>query len=449
MSLEALTSLLNGEQGDDVQDPDVLVHALNERFAERGLAYPVPYGDDTDPPRAAALTVDDARLEIELGKAVRRLLRESAFIEPDELADFVARELRRTGLEDAAILVIDYEQGVLIPFVPHGDVVPMDVDGTMAGRAFQTERPMTAERDDGGWNIWLPLLDGAERLGVLQLRAPFLSDRLVERAEEIASAVAELLVSKTQYGDNLVLTRRRQTMTLSGELRWPLLPPLTFASERVGIACVLEPTYDVAGDAFDYAINEGCLHFAIFDAMGHGLEATQMADLALGAYRYSRRLRMDLTATYLTMDDVIAAQFGGSRFVTAQLATLDCDRGSLRWLSAGHPYPLVLRGGRRAWELKTEPCLPLGLGFEPAPETEISLEPGDRLLFFTDGIVEARSPGGERFGQERLIDLTIRALADQQTLAETVRRLVRSVRLHRDGPLQDDATLLFVTWDPQ
>ena len=90
----------------------------------------------------------------------------------------------------------------------------------------------------------------------------------------------------------------------------------------------------------------------------------------------------------------------------------------------------------------------MGLGFDPVSVGEVSLEPGDHLLFFTDGVVEAHSPGGDRFGEERLVDLAIRALADHQTVAETARRLVRSVRLHRDGPLEDDATLLLVKWDP-
>ncbi|MEA2685445.1 MAG: hypothetical protein QOE93_640 [Actinomycetota bacterium] len=79
---------------------------------------------------------------------------------------------------------------------------------------------------------------------------------------------------------------------------------------------------------------------------------------------------------------------------------------------------------------------------------EVALEPNDALLFFTDGIVEAGSPGGERFGAERLVDLTRRALADNQTLSETVRRLVRAVRTHREGPLADDATVLCVGWHP-
>ncbi len=100
-------------------------------------------------------------------------------------------------------------------------------------------------------------------------------------------------------------------------------------------------------------------------------------------------------------------------------------------------------------ELRSDPALPFGLGGAAPQAMEVGLEPDDALLFFTDGIVEAGSPGGERFGAERLVDLTRRALADHQTLSETVRRLVRAVRAHRDGPLADDATILCVGWHPK
>ena len=131
------------------------------------------------------------------------------------------------------------------------------------------------------------------------------------------------------------------------------------------------------------------------------------------------------------------------------MATLDTGNGTLRWINAGHPHPLLLRQGRVASELVSEPSLPLGLEDVPLPVAEASLEPGDRLLFFTDGVVEARAATGERFGQDRLIDVTRRALADEQTLAETVRRLVRSVRAHHGGAIEDDATILLVEWHPE
>ncbi len=187
----------------------------------------------------------------------------------------------------------------------------------------------------------------------------------------------------------------------------------------------------------------------IVDAMGHGLEASRMANLAVAAYRHCRRRQLDFESTFREIDQALAGEFGADRFVTGQLATLDSRSGTLRWLNAGHPHPLLLRQGRVNSELTSEPSLPLGLGEVPLAAAEVSLEPGDRLLFFTDGVVEAPSVGGERFGQDRLADLTRRTLTDEQTLSETVRRLVRAVRLHHEGALDDDATILLVEWHPE
>ena len=369
---------------------------------------------------------------------------------PDQLPWIVAEEARRAGIDEIGILLVDLEQTVLIPLEPAPpELPPQDIDATLAGRCYQSEQPLTSSAAAGdGIALWLPLIDGSERLGVLYLRLPAASEKLVERAGVLAGMVAELVVSKTQYGDGLVLARRRRTMTLAAELRWSLLPPLTYSTARAGIACILEPAYEVAGDAFDYAMNGDILHLAIFDGMGHGLEAARIANLAVGGYRLARRRGLDLPATYELIDEAMAEQFGDERFVTAQLATLDVVEGTLRWLNAGHPHPLLLRRGRLASELVSEPSIPLGMAGTPVEVAYESLEPGDSLLFFTDGVVEARSPDGERFGQQRLVDFTRRALSDQQTLAETVRRLVRSVRQHRHGPPRDDATLLFVEWHP-
>jgi len=387
------------------------------------------------------------------------LIRLSARLVPDDVSRVLSEQVRAAGFNDAVIFLVDHDQVVLTPVAgparasergagPPTDVGPQDVDGTLAGRAFQTERPVTVADTGAGAAVWLPILDGAERVGVLFLRVPVISDELVARCADLAGFLGELIVSKSQYGDSLLQARRLRDMTLAAELRWGMLPPLTFTGEHVGIACVLEPAYEVAGDAFDYAVNSGVLHLGIFDAMGHGLEASRMASLTVATYRWARRRGLDLIETFRAMDDALMGEFGDERFVTAQFGTLDPGRGTLRWVNAGHPAPLLLRRGRVASELRAPPALPLGLGDIEVVVAEAALEPDDRLLFFTDGVVEARSPGGERFGQQRLIELTRHALSDQQSLSETVRRLVRSVERHRYGPLDDDATILLVEWHP-
>lgn len=84
-------------------------------------------------------------------------------------------------------------------------------------------------------------------------------------------------------------------MSVAAEIQWSLLPPLAMPIPQVSVAGILEPAYNVAGDSFDYALNEDILHVAMVDAMGHGLDAATMATVAVGAYRHARRSAIGLS----------------------------------------------------------------------------------------------------------------------------------------------------------
>jgi hypothetical protein len=163
------------------------------------------------------------------------LLEASHDLAPDELVAAVARAGQAVDAGDVAIYLVDYEQTMLVPLPDGADRTPLEIDTTLAGRAFAA---IAVQEADAGSRrrLWLPLLDGAERLGVLGLTLPDVDDALRLHCTWLATLVAELLMSKGQYTDTYFLARRRRPMGLAAELQWQLLPPLTFVTPRVVIA---------------------------------------------------------------------------------------------------------------------------------------------------------------------------------------------------------------------
>lgn len=389
---------------------------------------------------------DAAELELLQG-----LLRRSHLGAPSELAAMIADQAQTIDASDVALYLIDYDQSALVPMAGGAAdaTEPLSVAGTVAGRAF-SKTTILRTQDDGRHRLWLPLLDGTERVGVLAMtfhRDDALSDDLVATCERYAHLVAVLVVTKAAYGDAVEVTRRRRPMTIASELLWGLVPPLVFATDGLALAAMLEPCYDNGGDTFDYAVNGRVLHLGIFDAMGHGLAAAGVSAFALSAYRCSRRAGSDLLTTYAAMHEAVGRQFPESRFVTALIAELDLDSGRLAYISAGHPPPLLVRGGN-ARTLEVEPAPPLGVEFPgrgPAIAVE-SLEPRDLLLLYTDGLTDARDSEGEMFTVERLSQFIEREAAGGQTTPETLRRLRHALLGREAAELRDDATALLLEW---
>jgi hypothetical protein len=380
---------------------------------------------------------------------VTRLLAFAGQTGPDELAAVAMRAAPLLGADAIIVYVVDYAQTTLVPLnasaTPHRD--PLPVEGTLAGRVYTTMR-VSEPTADGSHHIWVPLCQGARRLGVLKV---VISDGRSHRRAALsatAAILADLLTARGAYGDALELARRRLPMPPATEIVWGLLPPLDFANDEVAISGILEPCYEVGGDVFDYAINKDLTHLALFDALGHGISASMLSTLAINAYRNARRCGLDLADTYQSIDKWVRAQFPGS-FLTAILATFNSSTGQYQRISAGHPAELLLREGRLVKRLTTPSALPLGLADltdRPPRIIEEALQPGDHLLLHTDGVVEARSESGEFFGHDRLADFVSRSLADQLPVAETLRKLVRAILDHQHEALQDDATAVTLHW---
>ena len=127
---------------------------------------------------------------------------------------------------------------------------------------------------------------------------------------------------------------------------------------------------------------------------------------------------------------------------------MDLQSGTLTWINAGHVLPMLVRNGTYAGPLLCKPSRPFGLGGPVAEVAEQTLQPGDRVLFYTDGITEARSSDGAFFGDDRLADLLVRASLENLPVQETVRHLADSIISFSGVGLRDDATMLLMEYRP-
>ncbi|MEA3055203.1 MAG: hypothetical protein QOD30_635, partial [Actinomycetota bacterium] len=172
-------------------------------------------------------------------------------------------------------------------------------------------------------------------------------------------------------------------------MQWDLLPPLVLKTSRMTVAGLLEPAYDVGGDCFDYALNDASFEVAIFDPIGHGTRSALLAALCVGSYRHDRRESASLEQIHENLDAALTSQFRDAVFATGQIARVDLRDGEMAWTNAGHPPPMLVRHGKVIDQLECEPTLPWGLGSLAAsdvPVASVVLEPGDSVLFYTDGV---------------------------------------------------------------
>jgi len=250
--------------------------------------------------------------------------------------------------------------------------------------------------------------------------------------------VQRMLASERQF---VAVSRE---LELAQQIQRSILPRGLPDVAGLSVAARYVPMSAIGGDFYDFATEQADrLGVIVADVSGHGVPAALLASMVKIAFAAEAE-RLDDSGLVLTnINRRLCGAFQGA-YVTACCGFIDALSGTLTYASAGHPAPLLRRRDGQVEQLKERGLL---LAFDAHAQyaaTEVALHPGDRLVFFSDGLAEACNASDEFLSDARLEQFVAgsAAVTPEQFVDELVAELRRWVG--QDTPLQDDVTLVVV-----
>ncbi len=291
--------------------------------------------------------------------------------------------------------------------------------------------------------VFAPVTERGEALGLLRLTLPDEPDPAVlTQIARIGHMLAFVVIANRRHTDLFEWAQRSTAFTLPAEIQRRLLPAaFTCEAGAFTVSAWLEPAASIGGDTFDSSLARDVLHLSMTDAMGHGVASALTATLCVGSLRNTRRAGGSLVEQAAAANQALlehGSSTGTEGFATGLLGRLDLRTGCLALVNAGHvPLYLCRAGEVRPISLPVD--LPLGIFPDTVyHSTDLVLEPGDRLVLVTDGMLERNAATLDLIAE---ISLS-RALHPR----EATRRLTDKVLETSGQALSDDATMLVLDW---
>jgi len=300
--------------------------------------------------------------------------------------------------------------------------------------------------------LCVPLVSKACVLGTVNLvnSSPAKLGMFTERDKDTVVTISSLAASSVEnailHNDLLEKERIKANLQIARDIQQGMYPKCGLTIPGYEMAWVSRSCDETGGDYFDFVgMGDGRSGFVIGDVSGHGIGAALLMAAGRANLRALLSVKTDLKDIIERLNDLLASDMDADRFITLCLAVLNPNTNEVSYVNAGHDPPLVFRSDRGGFELLRSTGMPLGmLAGLPYEVGEVScLASGDILLLSTDGVWEALSPEGERFGKNRLGQaLCESAGGDPKAVIENI--LGRVELFTKGRPHADDLTLVAV-----
>ncbi|HKS26406.1 MAG TPA: GAF domain-containing SpoIIE family protein phosphatase [Pyrinomonadaceae bacterium] len=354
-------------------------------------------------------------------------------------AVYRAEAVRGYDIDDLVELRLKMGEGIIGYVATRGEpVISPDVhnDPRYVNARRETHSEMVA-----------PIISNDEVIGVFDLESDQVNTYTPDDLQVLmllASQVA-IIIEKVMLHEQLVEKKRLEgQLEVARQVQLELLPPSDPNLEGFDISAYNFPTEEVSGDYYDWVrIYEDQIGMVIADVSGKGVPAALLMAFLRASLRAAIHIGYAPHISMAKVNYLLWESIERNQFVTAFYGVLDASNRTLAYTNAGHNPPLVIdRDGKTRFIERGG--LPLGMFRDTRYyEYYVSIEPGQLILLYTDGVTEAASPTGEEYGRERLEQAALKA--QDLSAREMVSRIHKDV-LDWTGGLgaTDDITFFII-----
>ncbi len=276
-----------------------------------------------------------------------------------------------------------------------------------------------------------------------------------DEIQQLGDSLDNMRVSLKDYVQKLTETTAvRQSMakelSIAHDIQMGMLPhnfPSPPEYKDVDVFAFLQPAKEVGGDLYDFMIIDGKLYFIIGDVSGKGVPASLVMAITISLFRAILQSAASPADVVDRINNAIAAGNERNMFVTLIVGELNLENGHLRFCNAGHD-PMLLLHGESLEMIEMATNLPVGVieNF-PYKMNEVDVQPGNKLVLYTDGVVEAENPDKQLYSTDRLVAALEKNM--QLSSKEIIEMITSDVRTYVNGADQsDDITIMSIHYIP-